>query len=183
MVILGLFAPAPSIITPAHISSSSHSLNMDRKFSIAEPHPSVPKSGAYLAGGRGGAGNYKRYNAEELTSGANATGAASRMPLNKHYPRNITIGRGGAGNNKWIAPETEQSIFQFDEEMVARRESQAPVYHIGRGGAANFVDETKPKTTRQGSNASTNSVASNDSIRRSLEGVFGRLQRGLSRQS
>ena len=53
-----------------------------RKVSITEPHPSVPKSGtAYLSGGRGGAGNYKRYKAEDITDGQSATGPASRINL------------------------------------------------------------------------------------------------------
>jgi len=81
--------------------------------------------------------------------------------------------------------ETEETMFQFDEEMVKRRESQAPVYHIGRGGAANFIDETKPKTTRMGSTdstASVNSDHSTGSVRRSMEGAFGRLSRKLSKQ-
>jgi len=74
---------------------------------------------------------------------------------------------------------TEISMFQFDEEMVKQREPQAPVYHIGRGGAANFVKE--PKTTRTGS---TDSVASVNSARsdNSVKDVFGKLARKLSSQ-
>lgn len=154
---------------------------MPRNFSVTEPHPTVPKAGVYLAGGRGGAGNYHRYKAEDLTTGPNAAGPASLLPLSKKFPRSVAVGRGGAGNH-YKMPETEQSMFQFDEEMVSRRETYAPVYHIGRGGAANYVNENKPKSQRQYSTGSSGSTTSNESVRRSLEGVVGKLQRKLSRQ-
>lgn len=154
---------------------------MSRNFSVTEPHPSVAKGGAYyLAGGRGGAGNYKRYSSEQLSSGPTATGPASLMSLNKNYPRHVAIGRGGAGN-LYTAPQTEQPMFQFDEEMLSQREGHAPVYHIGRGGAANFVDESKSRTQRNHSTGSNGSIASNESVRRSLEGVVSKIQNKLSR--
>lgn len=105
-----------------------------RSLSVTEPHPSVPKPGAYLYGGRGGAGNYRRYKSEEITPGATATGPASRISLSKSSKRQPVqhSGRGGAGNI-YKATDTEERVFQFDEEMVKKRELQAPVYHIGRG--------------------------------------------------
>nr|POF01288.1 hypothetical protein CFP56_21236 [Quercus suber] len=151
---------------------------MSRNLSVTEPHPTVPSSGAYLMGGRGGAGNYKRYTSASLTSGPNATGPASRVTLSRPAEqRRVPSGRGGAGN--MYAP-TEQTVFHFDEEMIKRREVQSPIYHIGRGGAANFIDETKPKAQRSGSNSSVSSSESTSSVRRSLEAV-GKLTRKISR--
>ena len=154
---------------------------MSRNFSVTEPHPSVPRSGAYIGGGRGGAGNYKRYNSDELTSGPSAAGPASRITLSKPVQRVVPAGRGGAGN-MFKPSQPEVPMFQFDEELVQRRESQAPVYHIGRGGAANFIDETKPRANRMGSSDSSASVTSNSSsgsVRRSLEGAVKKVQRSL----
>ena len=138
-----------------------------------------------MGGGRGGAGNYKHYAGSEISSGPNAAGPASRVSLTRPFKRTMTAGRGGAGN-MFTPTETEISIFQFDEEMVKRRETQAPVYHIGRGGAANVIDETKPRTGRNYSTDSTASISSGgsdgSSVRRSVEGAFGKLTRKLSKQ-
>jgi len=134
-----------------------------------------------MGGGIGGAGNYKRYTAEQLTSGPSATGPASRINLATKQPQRVVrCGRGGAGNLV-KTPETEepQRIFQFDEEMVKRREAQAPVYHIGRGGAANFIDESKPKVSRLGSTGSAASISSNSSAG-SVRSVVDRLTRRIS---
>lgn len=157
---------------------------MSRNYSVTEPHPSVPKSGkVVLGGGIGGAGNYKRYDASEVTNGATANGPASRVTLSRPKARTVLSGRGGAGNYK--APESEVPMFQFDEELTKRREHEAPVYHIGRGGAANFVkDSQQPiRSTRMGSSDSSASISSGSSAgsaRRSIEGAFGRLSRKLS---
>jgi len=84
-----------------------------------------------------------------------------------------------------VAHSPEPEIFQFDEEMVKRRENAAPTYHIGRGGAANFVDERNPGMSRMCSGGSTASVTSDkstaSSVRRSMEGAFGRLTRTFSK--
>lgn len=158
---------------------------MSRNYSVTEPHPSVPKSGkVVLGGGIGGAGNYKRYNASEVTAGATANGPPSRVSLNRPKPRTVMSGRGGAGNYK--APESEIPMFQFDEELTKRCEHEAPVYHIGRGGAANFVKDSQQqpiRSTRMGSSDSSASISSGSSAgsaRRSIEGAFGRLTRKLS---
>lgn len=158
---------------------------MSRNVSVTEPHPSVVRSSGYIGSGRGGAGNYKRYDLTSLSEGSKATGPASRVSLTKKPGhRMMTGGRGGAGN--LFAPtETAEQIFQFDEEMIKRRESAAPMYHIGRGGAANYIDESKPRTQRIGSTDSTASIDSDRStgsgVRRSIEGAFGRLQRKVTK--
>jgi hypothetical protein len=147
---------------------------MSRNYSVTEPHPSVPKSGTFVLGsGIGGAGNFKRYTPAEVTQGSNAQGPPSRITLARapSSQRTIRVGRGGAGNFVPTSPETEQAMFQFDEEMHARREHQAPVYHIGRGGAANFVNESKPRAQRMPSSdaSSVSSGSSAGSARRSIE--------------
>jgi hypothetical protein len=151
---------------------------MSRNYSVTEPHPSVPKSGTFVLGsGIGGAGNFKRYTPAEVTQGSNARAPSSQ--------RTIRVGRGGAGNFVPTSPETEQAMFQFDEEMHARREHQAPVYHIGRGGAANFVNESKPRAQRMPSSdaSSVSSGSSAGSARRSIEGAIGKFTRKLSSRS
>lgn len=161
---------------------------MSRNYSVTEPHPSVPRSGNVVLGsGIGGAGNYKRYTQTELTSGPSAQGPPSRIVLNRapSSQRPVRVGRGGAGNFVSKTPETEQAMFQFDEEMHARRENQAPVYHIGRGGAANFVNEAKPSAQRMNSSdaSSVSSGSSAGSARRSIEGAIGKFTRKLSSRS
>lgn len=179
--------PLPFLSTLHPTLSSDHNTphTMSRQFSVTEPHPSVGKTGAYISGGRGGAGNFRRYQAAELTAGTNATGPAARLSLNKSAPRTVTVGRGGAGNLH-TAPSTEEPIFQFDEEIsIARRESQAPIYHIGRGGAANWVDENRARNVRPGSSSSitsTTSNASTDGAKRSFDNAIGKLQRTFSRR-
>ncbi|KAK1070888.1 hypothetical protein LTR12_007139 [Friedmanniomyces endolithicus] len=162
-----------------------------RTHSVVEPHPSVVKSSSnYIGSGRGGAGNYQRYHSSALSSGPNASGPAALTPnLNTPKPRVVPAGRGGAGNMMFRSSAHEEpNIFQFDEELIKRRESAAPVYHIGRGGAANWGGESKAPWTaeRKGSSDSGASVYSDGSSgregRRSLEGAFGRLQRRLTKQ-
>lgn len=150
-----------------------------RQYSVTEPHPSVPKSGTFVVGGGiGGAGNYKRYQASDLTQGPTASGPASRAPLVRpQAKRTVTVGRGGAGN--YTTPETEEPMFQFDEEMSKRREVQAPVYHIGRGGAGNFA-QGKPRTTRAGSSDSSAASVSSASSNGSVRSAVGKLTRKLS---
>lgn len=156
---------------------------MARIFSVTEPHPSVPKTGGYIGGGRGGAGNYQRYTSTELTAGPNATGPASRTNLTKPVRRTIPAGRGGAGN---FFHDSEEAIFQFDEEMLKKREAQAaPVYHIGRGGAANFVDSTKESSVRKSFSRkdSTASQASNESTHSNGSATQRVLSQIFSRRS
>lgn len=159
-----------------------------RKVSITEPHPSVPKTGTtYISGGRGGAGNYKRYKTEDITDGPSATGPASRInllsrSLKKQYL--LPVGRGGSGNMYKPTADAEDRVFQFDEEMAKRHEAQAPVYHIGRGGAANWVDErddaAQPERTRQGSLASAGSDSSESSSGSNVRRTFSSLTRKFS---
>lgn len=156
---------------------------MSRNYSVTEPHPSVPKSGTFVVGGGiGGAGNYRKYQASEVTSGPNASGPASRAPLARPtVQRHVTVGRGGAGNlYSNASPQSEEAMFQFDEEITKRREAQAPVYHIGRGGAGNFTSAKKPKTERQGSSGSESGSIASSNSNGSVRSAVGRLTRKLS---
>jgi len=158
-------------------------------YQFIEPHPSVPSS-HYIYSGRGGAGNHKRYNPSDLTPSQTASGPASRAPLaSRSPPAYYTSGRGGAGN---LHKAGERAMFSFDEELERQSrmmDQSAPVYHIGRGGAGNSVDEMKPGSgVRKGSGGSNASRASADSnasagskARRSLDGMWAKVSRTLSR--
>lgn len=151
-------------------------------FHITEPHPSVNPTSSYIYSGRGGAGNAQRITPSTLTNGATASGPASRVkltpPPSSAY---FATGRGGAGN---MHREKERAMFSFDEELRQQerlRSQQAPVYHVGRGGAGNLVDEMKPRSQRQGSSGSVSSVESDkDGVRRSMESAWQRLSRRIS---
>jgi hypothetical protein len=145
-------------------------------FHITEPHPSV--SSPYIYSGRGGAGNLHRA-PTSVTNGATASGPASLVKLSPLSSNAyFTSGRGGAGN---MHREKERAMFSFDEELQQQerlRSQQAPVYHVGRGGAGNLVDEmSATKSGRQGSTSSVESVAEESGVRRSLEGVWGKIRR------
>lgn len=153
-------------------------------FHITEPHPSVKPTSSYIYSGRGGAGNLHRIKPSDLTAGPTASGPASRIkltpPPSSAY---FASGRGGAGN---MHREKERAMFSFDEELQQQerlRSQQAPVYHVGRGGAGNLVDEMKPKNQRQDSASSIDSVQSEkDGVRRSMENAWSRLSRQFSHQ-
>ncbi|MCJ1471435.1 hypothetical protein MMC13_000074 [Lambiella insularis] len=102
---------------------------------LTAPHAAPPKK--YIHTGIGGAGNYHRY-------AAVATASPAAMPSQPSaQPRPFAAGRGGAGN-KYLA--SEQAMFSFDEELAQQRrglDAVAPVYHVGRGGAGNLMDERR----------------------------------------
>ncbi|KIW11104.1 hypothetical protein PV08_10404 [Exophiala spinifera] len=122
------------------MSVSSSTSSPPKRYSIVEPHPSVPSS-HYFSTGRGGAGNVTRA-PPSTTRGSDATGPAARVSLISHpsHPRkNFVAGRGGAGN---VHPSSERAIFSFDEELerqLSQERHAAPVYHVGRGGAGNLA--------------------------------------------
>jgi hypothetical protein len=158
---------------------------------ITEPHPSAPRGrSAYIYAGRGGAGNYARYNPKDLTIGHEATGPASRATISPPPPtQKFTSGRGGAGNT-FCRRDSQRAIFSFDEELAHDQKlmdarSKAPVYHIGRGGAGNAIDDMKPVNSRQNSAASISSNGSSvsDKNRRSFGGALRTLSRTFSRDS
>ncbi|KAJ6257308.1 hypothetical protein Dda_8197 [Drechslerella dactyloides] len=98
-------------------------------FSTYEPAPHT----AYYHTGIGGAGNYRRLTATEVST-------PRPTPSNiKPQPRPFYGGRGGIGNAHMAS---ERAIFSFDEELQRdrlRHERIAPMYTVGRGGAGNIV--------------------------------------------
>ncbi|PSK58663.1 hypothetical protein B9Z65_6678 [Elsinoe australis] len=175
-------------------------------YSVTEPHPSVKASSktAYIGSGIGGAGNLRRYNTSNLTSGPAATGPASRAAL-PAPPTTIFAGRGGAGNaykssssrpsifssNSRTSSESsasseapaspQRAIFSFDEELEREqrmRDNAAKVYHIGRGGAGNAMPTITPRKSSSSSSSMGSSVSSEDGKRRSM---MERISRTLSR--
>ncbi|PSN72275.1 hypothetical protein BS50DRAFT_248053 [Corynespora cassiicola Philippines] len=149
-------------------------------YHITEPHPSVSPAHVYY--GRGGAGNVTRVNPKDVTDGRNASGPASRVKLTPPPSNGLfTSGRGGAGN---VHLQKERAMFSFDEELAQQerlREHAAPVYHIGRGGAGNLIDELHPRATRQNSASSHMSSDSENGVRRSIEGAWHKVSRQFSR--
>ncbi|KAK3679047.1 hypothetical protein LTR78_001500 [Recurvomyces mirabilis] len=159
---------------------------MPRNLSVVEPHPSYVRQSSYIGSGRGGAGNYARYQSNEISTGPDASGPAARLNMTKPARRPMVGGRGGAGN-MFTPSAPEETMFQFDEEMASRRAHVAPTYHIGRGGAANWIDESKPRgVERKTSTDSAASIHSDkstaSSVRRSIGSAFGQLQRRVSKQ-
>ncbi|KAF2673395.1 hypothetical protein BT63DRAFT_154866 [Microthyrium microscopicum] len=143
-------------------------------YRITEPHPSVPTT-HYIHSGRGGAGNISHIDPKGVTSAQDATGPASRTKLNSQHANHYISGRGGAGN----IHTNERPIFSFDEELDRQRrmmEHQAPVYHVGRGGAGNYASETAGSLARRGSSGTDASASSRDSVRHSVEATWSRLR-------
>lgn len=159
-----------------------------RNYSITEPHPSVPASNYYLSG-RGGAGNMTRVSAKSVSAGPNATGPAARVAIpvvsNDAY---FAAGRGGAGN---MIREKERAIFSFDEELERQSrllDNQAPIYHVGRGGAGNVDGSLEAarrlslsSAARRASHSSAGSTSSAESVRRSMDSAWSRVRGVVSR--
>ncbi|KAF2753527.1 hypothetical protein EJ05DRAFT_505160 [Pseudovirgaria hyperparasitica] len=172
-----------------------------RTYSITEPHPTVPTS-HYIYTGRGGAGNFTKAPAN-LTPGRTASGPASRIPLTSHTRNQSSdttstsatacepsayyaSGRGGAGNlHRFFGSQRERAIFSFDEELAVQRRLQeraAPVYHIGRGGAGNFM-RGGGVGDREGKAGSVSEEEMEEGRRGSGEGVWRKMTRTLSNRS
>ena len=111
---------------------------------ITSPHSFVPLTKSVHIG-IGGTGNCHRYEPAASSTSSNIIKSNTTVvPTHPSaQPRHFIIGRGGAGNRY---DASERAMFSFDEELErARRgsDSMAPVYHIGRGGVGNFVDERR----------------------------------------
>lgn len=173
---------ATKVLDTSISTSVNTNTNEMPNYTITEPHPHV--TGSRISYGRGGAGNFSKA-PKNITSASSAAGPASRVPLTHPNPDAVFFsGRGGNGNQH---KEKERRVFSFDEELAEQRrlmEHQAPVYHIGRGGAGNLVDENQPRSHRQNSTSSNLSSDSNSSTHRgrsSLEGAWHRVSRSFSR--
>ena len=135
---------------------------------LSEPHPSTTSS-TRLPTGRGGAGNFTRPPPPSALPATTTTVDPSSASTHSSSSRNnkFTTGRGGAGNVHGASEH--RAMFKFDEELEKeRRNSEAvPVYHVGRGGAGNLINETS--AGRRDSSASERSAASRDSGRKSWD--------------
>lgn len=142
---------------------------MSSRYSIVEPHPSVPVTQRYIGTGRGGAGNAVKA-PTTVTRGSDASGPAFRgSNASLVTPRkSFVVGRGGAGNLVHEAPR----MFSFDEELHRQMQQSkhvAPVYHVGRGGAGNLHRSSDASTdanlflSRRDSNNSSSSTSSAES--------------------
>lgn len=168
---------------------------MTNGYLITEPHPTVPST-RYLSSGRGGAGNAIYADPSHLTRGPTASGPASRLPL----PPTTTpttpysTGRGGAGNMRPPTPRGaagERAIFAFDEELAAQArlmDHAAPVYHVGRGGAGNAVDEfrraaSSKKAGSEGGSSAGESGGEGHGRKRSVEEAWAKVARTFSRRA
>lgn len=147
---------------------------MSAHYQITEPHPSA---GKYIHSGRGGAGN--TFRAPTTSSPTSARGPASlfggQIPLTS---TKFSSGRGGAGN---IHPSSERAAFSFDEELERqtsrerKMKEEGAVYHVGRGGAGNWIS-ARPAGDRKDSSSSSDSIGSGRS------GFLNRLSHTFERR-
>lgn len=150
--------------TNTTICTTTNTPNMPLR--LTEPHPTAsPK----MTFGRGGAGNSTRLppptSLHSTTSHLTSPSYSSKSSHSKY-----TTGRGGAGNLHLSTDE--RPMFRFDEELERERlkGEAAPVYHVGRGGSGNAVNE------RRGSSGSEDSGRTG-SKRGSLDWMRGVVKR------
>jgi hypothetical protein len=163
---------------------------MPSAYHLTEPFPKVPTT--YTHTGRGGAGNIAKPRSNvPITTSRNvsvvttpeASGpypppqgvSVTEKPSPRH--RNFTAGRGGIGN---LHPASERAIFSFDEELERLRKAEdtiAPIYHIGRGGEGNLVDNRKISSAESTRSGSISSRESENGFRSSIDRVRARFSR------
>ncbi|KAL8713858.1 MAG: hypothetical protein Q9220_002003 [cf. Caloplaca sp. 1 TL-2023] len=137
---------------------------------LSEPHPTTTAS-TRLPTGRGGAGNFTRPpppSSLPSTTTSVQPSSSSTFSTSSQHNKFIT-GRGGAGNMHTAS--SERPMFKFDEELERERRHAevVPVYHVGRGGMGNLINESA--MSRRDSDASQRSTASKEGIRSSWEWV------------
>ncbi|KAL8693988.1 MAG: hypothetical protein Q9218_001287 [Villophora microphyllina] len=136
---------------------------------LSEPHPTTTTS-TRLPTGRGGAGNFTRppppSSLPSTTTVVHPSSSSTFSSSSSKHNKYIT-GRGGAGNVH--AASEERPMFKFDEELERERRSSdyVPVYHVGRGGAGNLVNEMG--MARRDSDASGRSSTSREGMRESWD--------------
>jgi len=132
-------------------------------FTTYEPAP----HSAFYHTGIGGAGNYRKLSASEIASPKTKSNDV------KPKARPFYGGRGGVGN---AHSASERAMFSFDEELQRdklRRESVAPMYAVGRGGAGNIVplddeavSDSEERVSLEGSVRRISSSSSNSNYSR-----------------
>lgn len=133
-------------------------------YTIHEPTPTYPPA---IPHGRGGAGNRAR----PLPPSTLKTPPANTLHINTP---NFSTGRGGVGNMH-TSSASDRRMFSFDEELAKQGKAIAsPVYHIGRGGQGNAVQERRRESDASGSSKGSGSGKG------SLEWVRGLARTGRS---
>jgi Protein of unknown function (DUF3602) len=166
-------------IQPSFISTQKqqNTMSPSSSFKVVEPHPQAAT--AYIHTSRGGAGNIVK--ASPVTSGADATGPASRHPSLGNKKRSKFIsGRGGAGN---LHSSSERAIFSFDEELeqqMRQMQDLAPVCHVGRGGAGNkvYIDGSVrpgPESDNDSTRSTDSTESGADTFQRRVNRVWGKM--------
>lgn len=130
---------------------------------IVEPHlPAATGSRRYTGfTGRGGAGNLSPSQNSPSSSRSSSNSPSSNRSSSRQSSQQSYSGRGGAGN---LHTCSEFAIFSFDEELeieLRRAKDVAPVFHVGRGGAANVIFDDSLNFLRKPS--TINSVGSSSS--------------------
>ncbi|KAI4284531.1 MAG: hypothetical protein L6R38_001354 [Xanthoria sp. 2 TBL-2021] len=130
---------------------------------LSEPHPTTTSS-TRVPTGRGGAGNFTRPPPPSaLPSTTTTVNPSSSSIFSSASSKNnkFVTGRGGAGN--FHGAQEQRPMFKFDEELERERRHAevVPVYHVGRGGVGNLVNEMG--AGRRDSDASDRSTATRPS--------------------
>jgi len=157
---------------------------------------------AYMHTARGGAGNIAKttptMNTTTLLEPQSKPQPVQKQQLHRRLPPPPSTvfptsrGRGGAGNMHHQSQsnhqcESSRTIFSFDEELAfqLRHESHLPpVYHVGRGGAGNIVQQQRQQR-KDSETSSTSSTTSTTTSARSVESgadvATRNLRRGLEK--
>lgn len=144
------------------------------RFTITEPHPTVPQN-TYTHAGRGGAGNFFRAPPTTSPSGVPTpiTPVTTNSTVSSTGSTRFYSGRGGAGN---AHSEIERPTISFEDEYSRAdlREKMDYGHYVGRGGAGNFSSSSKKKKARTDSEASASSnasTASGNSVKSAFRGL------------
>lgn len=162
---------------------------MSSSYTITEAYPKP--AAAFTHTGRGGAGNIARTRASTSRPSHQRNLSAASLPdgpdtyppppglstinATKSQRRKFFSGRGGFAN---LHTASEDAIFSFDEELeklMHVEDTLAPVYHIGRGGEGNVVDDHHTFETQSPSDESISSMDSHFTLKESLERMWNRF--------
>jgi hypothetical protein len=154
---------------------------MPSRYTITEPHPTVPQN-SYTHSGRGGLGNFFRAPATTSPSGV-PTPFTSSSTSSSSSTRRFYSGRGGAGNAH-VAAADRPVVLSFAEEELARAETRdtkaSTMMHVGRGGAGNIFNSSKVDEENDGESLgrrdSSSTQGSGRSSSSSLAGFWGRVR-------
>ncbi|KAK4463359.1 hypothetical protein QBC42DRAFT_67065 [Cladorrhinum samala] len=142
---------------------------MPSRYTITEPHPTVPQD-SYTHSGRGGAGNFFR--APKTTDPTGVPTPAVTKTSTSSSSTRFYSGRGGAGNAHSSA---QRPVISFDEEFTRAevREKASTISHVGRGGAGNIFSTSSSASKKDADSLRRiDSTSTTDSNR---SGFWGRI--------